>query len=143
MKSTIRTLIILGLCFMMTLSVAYGADATGSIYGDYDSFDELYDAYMEAVESGDDELQKELLEIGRTSLEAEIEASESDVAVIQVDPDEAYWRQKFPKYFNYGYFESRSSGWTLSLGPKLTSWSSTDKANGWKSVFAKFHNNSH
>ncbi len=48
----------------------------------------------------------------------------------------------FPKFFDYGYFEKRYNGDTLSLGNKKKHWSSKDKANGWNSVMARFYDDS-
>ena len=145
MKKKVSVLLIMLLCFSLSFSQVYGrepereSEKEKSIYGEYDSFKELYDAYTEAVAAGDVEKQNELIEIGRTSLDKEIEMSEK--LSLRYDPDEMYWKRQFPTYFHYGYFEYRSSGWTLSLGPKLTYWTGTDKANGWNAVYAKFHNN--
>lgn len=114
-----------------------------SIYAPYNSFEELYAAYMQAVQDGDAEAQAELLEIGRTSLQAEIEFSEMYTPRPTYDAVEAYWKNEvFPQYFFYGYFENRSDGVTLSLGNKLSSWSSEDKENGWAATYISFRNNS-
>lgn len=110
-----------------------------SIYAPYNSFEELYAAYMQAVQDGDTHTQAKLLEIGRTSLQAEIELSEAYAPQPLLDPTKEYWKyQVFPNYFSYGYFEQRDSGVTLSLGNKLSYWSSEDKSNGWTATYIRF-----
>lgn len=143
MKKSVYVLtLFLSLIFVFQVSEhCFAASTKSNIYGSYGTFEELYNAYMEAVESDDFEMQKELLQLGRSSLQAEIEMSENSARPL-IDPDELYWLQQFPVYFDYGYFEERANGWTLSLGPVQRSvWSSSDKSNGWNSVYTKFRNN--
>lgn len=119
------------------------AASTQGIYGPYDSFEDLYYAYLKAVEENDVALQQELIEIGETSLKAEIEMSKSTLVQPHYDAIDEYWKQFFHNYFSYGYFEVRDNGWCLSLGNKLSYWSNEDKATGWSATYASFHNNSH
>lgn len=131
---------------LATISIPINVSATTinsskGIYGTYTSFNHLYDAYQDAIKKGDTRKQEELLAIGRSSLEAEMEIS-SDIIQPQYDPDQMYWINQFPNYFSYGRFETRSNGITLSLGNFKSYWSSTDKINGWNSVYAKFASSS-
>lgn len=126
---------------LLTISVAItpASAKSSSIYGPYDSFEELYDAYMQAVERGDLVTQAELLEIGKTSLKEEIKMSEQYSIQPAYDAIEAYWRDEvLPQYFSYGYFEERYDGTTLSLGNKLSYWSSEDKDTGWTATHISF-----
>lgn len=135
-------MVVLVICLISSTSVT--AAESSSIYGPYESFDELYQAYMDAVEEGDVEEQEYLLEIGRTSLMAEIEMAESNTPALAYDAVEVYWREEvLPQYFSYSYFETRSNGVTLTLGNKLSYWSSDDKATGWTAVHVSFRNHSY
>lgn len=141
MKKSIT--LFLSLLFIFAVSIPSFATTQNNIYGPYNSFEELYNDYMEAVADNDVEKQNELLELGRSSLQAEIEMSENTPRPL-IDPDESYWLQQFLVYFDYGYFEQRSDGWTLSLGPVPRAiWSDSDKSNGWNAVYTKFHDNVH
>lgn len=143
MKKLLTLVLILGV-IGMTLSCKVDASEYSNPYSPYANFEEVYKAYQEAVANGDELKQEELLEIGRRSLYKEIEVSEKQALNARIDPDELYWKQQFPTYFSYGYFEQRSNGWTLSLGSKNQGvWTSTAKSNGWNSVYAKFKDNSH
>lgn len=115
-----------------------------NIYAPYNNFPELYNAYMDALEQGDTELQEELLEIGRTSLLAEIERSKQTAKQRRYDPDAMEWAERFPEFFSYGKFEERSDGWTLSLGPiEKFYWSDQMKSDGWQATYFRFYKNSH
>lgn len=132
---------------LLTLSiaipcVAYAMEPRG-IYGPYENFEELYAAYMEAVENNDIALQEQLVEIGWSSLYAEIEADENNGIQTIADAEDEYWREFFTDYFSYGYFEERSTGWTLSLGNKLKNWSTEQKSIGWNATYSKFVYDSH
>lgn len=109
-----------------------------NIYAPYSSFDELYEAYMIAIDEGDLVKQEELIELGWITLYKE-EAMPTKNNMLRLDPDELDLIAKFTKYFDYGYFEERPSGLTLSLGNKLSYWSNSEKSEGWNSVYAKFH----
>lgn len=123
---------------------ALAVEAEESIYGPYDSFPELYNAYMDAVEADDQDLIDELVEIGHTSLQAEIERSESQAIQPRYDPIAAEWAARFPEFFSYGYFENRDSGWTLSMAPHTKHiWSDQEKSDGWQATYCKFKQNVH
>lgn len=140
MKAKISVLLTVILLFSMILPVNAVVESP-SIYGPYNNFEELYQAYMQAVEEGDSEQQALLLEIGRTSLRAEIEMSQANTPVPAYDPVEQYWRDEvLPQYFSYSYFETRSNGVCLSLGNKLSYWSSDDKSTGWTAVRMTYRN---
>ncbi|HAP15512.1 MAG TPA: hypothetical protein DCR07_05325 [Lactococcus sp.] len=111
-----------------------------SIYGPYDTFPELYNAYMDAVEQGDMKKQDELLEIGHTSLLAEIERSKETAMKHRYNPDEVAWAERFPEFFSYGYFEQRDTGWTLSMAPHTKHvWSDQEKSDGWQATYFRFY----
>lgn len=132
-------MVVYALSILSPISVV--AASSSSIYGPYDSFSELYDAYMEAVSNNDTELQEYLLEIGKSSLQAEMEMSRSSVPETRSDAVEDYWRNEIlPQYFSYSYFETRDSGVTLSLGNKLSVWSAEDKNTGWNAVYISYRN---
>ncbi|MGP1361539.1 MAG: DUF2599 domain-containing protein [Candidatus Fimenecus sp.] len=110
-------------------------------YYPYKSFNELYIAYNEAVQKKDSELQNKLLQIAKASLEYEMneEANVITPSPKRIDPDKAYWINKFWEMFNYGRWDMRPTGITLSLGPKNHGiWTSKQKSNGWNAISAKF-----
>lgn len=128
------------LTLSLVVSSVLATSQNDSLYGPYDSFKELYDAYFEAVRDGDEEKQAELMDIARDSLYKEIALSEAQSVQPLYDPEEQYWLAQFPIYFSYGRFEERSDGWTLSLGAKNSGyWTDTDKSNGWNATFFKFY----
>lgn len=79
----------------MLSPVSAAAVESPSIYGPYDNFEELYEAYMQAVEDGDTNQQAYLLEIGRTSLRAEIEMSQANTPAPAYDAVEQYCVKRF------------------------------------------------
>ena len=150
MKSKIkqmRVALLLAVVVLFTITAAPSAkavEAEESIYGPYDSFIELYNAYMDAVEAGDQNLIDELVEIGHTSLQAEIEMSESQAIQPRYDAIAAEWAARFPEFFSYGYFEKRDNGWTLSMAPYTKHiWSDQEKSDGWQATYGKFKDNTH
>lgn len=134
MKRLLSAVACLALGIVLVIpSVAY-ADET-SIYAPFGSFEELYNEYMDAMENGDVERQEWLLDIGESSLDAEIKLSEEALASVPApmyNPDEMYWINQFPKYFHYGTWKYDSQGrLNLALGPINTGiWPPADTANG-------------
>lgn len=122
MKTRISVLLAVLLLLSMLSPVSAAAVESPSIYGPYDNFEELYEVYMQAVEDGDTNQQAYLLEIGRTSLRAE---------------------EVLPQYFSYSYFETRDNGVCLSLGNRLSYWSSDDKSTGWTAVRISYQNHAY
>lgn len=145
MKKRISVLVIILLFISMFSPVNASANETTSIYGPYNNFEELYQTYMQAVQDGNINQQTYLLEIGRTSLLAEIEMSQTNAPIMPVyDAIEQYWRDEvLPQYFSYSYFEIRDNGVCLTLGNKLSYWSNSDKATGWMAVYMSFRNHSY
>lgn len=138
-----RRFFLFSMSILLVLLFAINVKATempDSIYGPYQNFEQLYSAYMDAVESEDYTLQEELLEIGRTSLQIEIAIAEQYSTQPTADAIEQYWREQFPTYFSYGYWGTNYFGDTLSLGNKLSIWSVDDKANGWQATYMMFRN---
>lgn len=137
--------VFLAMLIFVIAVVPLNAYATNnSIYGPYDTFEELYQAYVLAVEENDAEKQEYLLEIGRTSLIAEMSMSQDDIPSPAYDAVEKYWKEEvLPQYFSYSYFETRSNGITLSLGNKLSHWTSDDKDTGWTAVRISYQNHSY
>lgn len=146
MKRLLSAVACLALGIVLVIpSVAY-ADET-SIYAPFGSFEELYNEYMDAMENGDVERQEWLLDIGESSLDAEIKLSEEALASVPApmyNPDEMYWINQFPKYFHYGTWKYDSQGRpNLALGPINTGiWLPADTANGWNATYTKFRNDS-
>lgn len=141
---SILSYLVLGVVLMLP-ATAYAGET--SIYAPFSSFEELYNEYIDAVEDGDTERQKWLLEIGESSLDAEIRISEEALASVPApmyNQDEMYWIGQFPNYFNYGTWKYDNQGRAnLALGPINTGiWSSTDAANGWNATYTKFRNDS-
>lgn len=70
---------LLGVFFSVLVGVFLFAPAayaeSVNIYAPYDSFEDMRDAYVEAIENGDTEKQEELYELGHSTLRAEIEMS--------------------------------------------------------------------
>lgn len=144
MKTRISVLLAVLLLLSMLSPVSAAAVESPSIYGPYDNFEELYEAYMQAVEDGDTNQQAYLLEIGRTSLRAEIEMSQANTPAPAYDAVEQYWREEvLPQYFSYSYFETRDNGVCLSLGNRLSYWSSDDKSTGWTAVRISYQNHAY
>lgn len=111
--------LLVGLAFLIP-GVAHADEVI--IYAPFNYFDELKEAYMEAVEVGDLDKQEWLLEIGRSSLDAMIEEGESDLAAqpsLLADPDETYWKSQFPKLFSGGSWIVRNGETSLSLSPYM------------------------
>lgn len=146
MKRLLSAVACLALGIVLVIpSVAY-ADET-SIYAPFGSFEELYNEYMDAMENGDVERQEWLLDIGESSLDAEIKLSEEALASVPApmyNPDEMYWINQFPKYFHYGTWKYDSQGRpNLALGPINTGiWLPANTANGWNATYTKFRNDS-
>ena len=146
MKRLLSAVACLALGIVLVIpSVAY-ADET-SIYAPFGSFEELYNEYMDAMENGDVERQEWLLDIGESSLDAEIKLSEEALASVPApmyNPDEMYWINQFPKYFHYGTWKYDSQGRpNLALWPINTGiWLPADTANGWNATYTKFRNDS-
>ena len=144
MKKKISVLLTVLLLIFMISPVSATSVEPLSIYGPYDNFEELYEAYMQALEDGDTVQQAYLLEIGRTSLQAEIEMSQTNTPIPAYDAVEQYWREEvLPQYFSYSYFETRSNGVCLTLGNRLSYWSNSDKATGWMAVRISFQNHAY
>lgn len=120
---------------------AYAESA--NIYAPYDSFEDMRDAYVEAIENGDTEKQEELYELGHSTLRAEIEMSKKafdEESMTRVNPDEQYWIAQFPKLFSSGSWITRDGAISLSLNPlsNVRYGTRADATRGWNSVFAKF-----
>lgn len=122
------------------------AQELNNIYAPFESFEEMRQAYLQAVEDGDKETQEWLIELGESTLDKEIEfaASSSSSAIVPMaDPDETYWSGQFPNYFFYGRWIDREAGISLSLHPRNGGiWVLSDSNNAWNTVFARFHRNS-
>lgn len=131
---------------MILLAPSAHAEET-NIYAPYDSFEDMRDAYIQAIEDGDVEKQKELYKLGESTLEKEIELSKKALAseaTTRYNPDEQYWISQFPKLFASGYWRQRDEGVTLSLTPNtiVSHGTQSDAARGWNSVYAKFRKDS-
>lgn len=124
------------LCFSFSMN----ASAEGSnTYGNYASFNELYDAYIQAVNSGDTQAQAELLAIAQDTLDEEIANSNTLPTLERVDPDWQYYNSLFPTYFSSGYWETRADGLCLTLNPiNAPQWSSQAKDLAWNATYARF-----
>ena len=141
MKRAIALIATIFFAFSLLASSALAGTASGK-YGIYDNFKDLYDAYFEAVKTGDTTTQDKLLEIARVTLQQDIELGHSGIQPIY-DPDEQYWNQQFISYFSTGYWETRDNGICLSLFPRTpTYWSDSQKLTAWNATFSKFHNDS-
>lgn len=145
MKRLLSILSCLALGVVLMLPAVAHAEET-NIYAPFDSFEELYNAYIDAVEDGDVERQEWLLEIGESSLDAFI-ANDEAAAVSAPRPryneDVAYWIGQFPNYFSYGRWGVSSSGVNLALGPRSgVSWTSGNISNAWNATYSKFHGDS-
>ncbi len=130
-------MMLVGLCWVVgaVQLTAYAKNEETSIYGEYDSFNELYDAYFEAVENGDVEKQGELLEIAESSLKKEIQASEV-AYYLQVKP---LSYSSFFDLFSNGYWQVRNGQIDLSLWPREKKyWSEEEKFYGWNLTYDKF-----
>lgn len=143
MKKFAGTLLVMLLGVFALAPAAYAEEV--NIYAPFNSFEELYDAYTEAVAEGDTDKQEWLLEIGESSLDAEIKRSEEALASVPTpmyNPDEMYWINQFPKYFSYGTWKYDSQGRpNLALGPiNKGIWLPADAANGWNATYTKFRN---
>lgn len=87
----------------------------------FESFEEMRQAYLQAVEDGDKETQEWLIELGESTLDKEIEfaASSSSSAIVPMaDPDETYWSGQFPNFFSTegGLIARRASRCRFILG---------------------------
>lgn len=137
---SILSCLALGVVLMLP-AVAHAGEA--NIYYPFNSFEELYDAYIDAVESGDVERQEWLLEIGESSLDAEIAIDEEAAASTprpMYNEDLMYWINQFPKYFSSGKWTTRDSGINLALRPiNVVYWSSSDTTNGWNATYSMFY----
>lgn len=132
------TLISIILVSLFPISVFASENDTPD-YGKYESFSNLYTEYQKAVESGDTEAQKEMLEIAQRTLSEEIEAADDNATVMRADPDYEYYYKLFPTYFSSGYWEQRADGVCLTLHPiSANRWSSSDKDLAWDSTYARF-----
>ncbi len=80
-----RLFVLVCAILLIVLATTPVTDKSSSIYGPYDSFEELYNAYMQAVENGDLKVQAELLEIAESSLQAEIKMSEQYARIYPTD----------------------------------------------------------
>lgn len=132
--------LLVGLAFLIP-GVAH-ADEVNK-YAPFNNYDELKEAYMEAVEVGDLDKQEWLLEIGRSSLDAMIEEGESDLAAqpsLLADPDETYWKSQFPKLFSGGSWIVRNGETSLSLSPYMivSHGTEADATRGWNAAFTVF-----
>ncbi|WP_302396316.1 DUF2599 domain-containing protein [Eggerthella sinensis] len=119
-------------CLLCAPAVAHADES--NIYAPFDSFSELHDAYIVAVEDGDENTIAWLEDIGRSSLRAEIEASET------APQPRPYVRD----YFDYAEFRGSSvSNANLAMMPKGNfkyAWSDVDKLNGWNTIYFNFSN---
>ena len=108
-----------------------------SLYGPYDSHQELLEAYEEAVDLGDVEKQEELLEIGRASLDyliSEGEAASDGLPETRVNPS-----PDFDVYFSSGQWITRNGVISLSLYPiNPKTWSTVAVGYAWDAVTARF-----
>ena len=141
---SVLSCLVLGVVLMLP-TFAYADEA--SIYAPFGSFEELYNAYVEAVEDGDVERQEWLLDIGESSLDAEIaidEAAAANKPRPRYNEDLMYWINQFPKYFSYGRWDySRPEGVNLALGPlSNVSWSEGNISNAWNATYSKFYDDS-
>ena len=107
-------------------------------YGEYATFEELYDAYFEAVDSGDSETAARLLEIAEITLQEDIERSENLASVYSGRVG------GFFDYFYEGYWETRSNGLCLSLFPVTgrVNWTDADKLSAWNHVYSRYSGSS-
>lgn len=130
----------IALMFVSLLPItAFASENTTPDYGKYGSFANLYEEYQKAVESGDTEAQKEMLEIAQRTLDDEIEAADENATVMRVDPDYQYYYNLFPTYFYSGMWEYRADGVCLTLNPiNAMWWSSGDKDAAWNATYARF-----
>ncbi len=111
MKKKIFVLLTIQLLIFMFSLVNASSVELPSIYCLYDNFEELYQAYMQVIEDGDTVQHAYLHEIGRTSLQAEIEMSQTNTPLPGYDAVEQYWQKEdLPQYFSYSYFETE---WNL------------------------------
>ena len=137
---SILSCLVLGAVLMLP-AAAYADEA--NIYAPFSNFEELYDAYMEAIEDGDTERQEWLLEIGESSLDKLIDIGEAAAASTpqpMYNDDLAYWISQFPKYFSYGGWKTGAQGINLALRPiNNVYWSASDMENGWNATYSKFY----
>ena len=122
---------------------AYAEDV--NIYAPYDSFEDMRNAYVEAIESGNVEKQRELYELGHSTLQKEIELSKKafdEEPLTRANPDEQYWIAQFPKLFSSGSWIVRDGTVSLSLTPLSVVRYGTraDATRGWNSLYTKFRN---
>lgn len=133
MKRLVAVFAVALMCCLLCAPAVAHADES-NIYAPFDSFSELYDAYLVAVENGDEDTIASLEEIGRSSLQAEIEASET------APQPRPYVRD----YFEYAEFRGTSiSNANLAMMPKGNFkyyWSDVDKLNGWNTIYFNFSN---
>lgn len=113
-------------------------------YAPYSDFQELKAAYIQAIDSGDTDQQREIYNIAKSTLESEVESANAlleNVPALTADQDEQYWAAQFPKLFASGNWISRDTGISLSLNPYtvVSHGTQADAARGWNSVYAKFH----
>lgn len=117
---------------------AFAVSTEQSPYGEYDNFNEVYTAYMEAIDNNDLEKQAELLEIARTSLDNMIEESHQ-IASQNATPYAA--RGVFSDYFSAGYWETRDNGVCLTLMRTGAFFDLTPQiTEAWNLTYARFGN---
>lgn len=149
MVESMKKYVSLSVAFVIVLVVclfpcfAAATEENENPYAPYNNFEELYDAYMKALEDEDVPLQEKLVAIGRKSLRAEIAEGKESGVKPYIDSELEYWNSVFTRYFSYGYFEVRPNGWCLSLGNKLSYWNAEDKSQGWNATYAKFYKDPH
>lgn len=135
MKRLVAVFAVALMCCLLCAPAVAHADES-NIYAPFDSFSELYDAYLVAVENGDEDTIASLEEIGRSSLQAEIEASEAALAATPLPYGTA--SLGLSDYFEYsGWRGTSGQSVNLAMMPKGNFkyfWSETDKANGWALV---------
>lgn len=136
------TALLIGLFAMIVFTAPSQALAGEiSLYGPYDSHQELLEAYEEAVDAGDVEKQEELLEIGRASLDyliAEGEAASDDLPATRANPS-----PNFSVYFSSGQWITRNGVVSLSLYPiNPKTWSTIAVGYAWDAVTAMYSSSS-
>ena len=119
------------------------AGTNNGIYAPYDSFEDMRAAYVDAVNRGDVEKQKELYDLGHSTLQKEIDTSRaalSSETILRANQDEQYWISQFPNLFASGNWITREAGISLSLNPLsvVRYGYQSDAARGWNSVYSKY-----
>lgn len=137
------TLVVL---FSFSIATVVFAEEEISIYGQYGNFENLYAAYVQAVEDNNLEKLTEINKIAEDSLNYEIQQAENRSKALRYDPieDKYGYLKIFNEYFKNGYWETRDSGLTLSLEviSKTLKWPESDKDRAWNATYVLFSDNS-